>query len=302
MTPSKTHRLSMVAAYAATILIALLAAAILGGCSSQRPSRGTSVKSYSEITKVAHRGGSLLAPENTLSAFQRGIDEGCDAIELDVHLSSDGELIVIHDPLLNRTTTHSGAVSDYTADQLTAIDARASYKGSDTYPTSPIPSLEEVLKLLVRQDRQVNLQLEIKVDQRENRYPQIEERVVEMLQAYDLIGRTVIISFDFPTLQRIRELEPRLELGALISRKYLGAAGLKGGPDEVADSIAALGVEYVGINFSYLSDTLYQKFRERGLGVGAWTVNTAKDIKHIASMGVDFITSDRPDLLTELLQ
>jgi glycerophosphoryl diester phosphodiesterase len=70
----------------------------------------------------------------------------------------------------------------------------------------------------------------------------------------------------------------------------------------VADSIAALGVEYVGINFSYLSDTLYQKFRERGLGVGAWTVNTAKDIKHIASMGVDFITSDRPDLLTELLQ
>ena len=289
------HRIHTVAAYAATVLLLSLLL-ILSSCTSTEPR----LISAAPIAKVAHRGGSLLAPENTLAAFQRGIDEGADAIELDVHLSADGRLIVMHDPSLFRTTAHEGYIGDWIALDLQSLDARASYRGDAAYPVEHVPTLEQVLALVERQERSVALQVEIKTDQKGRRYEGIEEAVVNALRLHGLIEETIIISFDFPTLLRVREIEPSLKLGALVNRAYLESIGMAG-PAAVAASIADLGVEYVAINYAYLSQRLFDEFRSRGLLIGAWTVNNEKDIRRIAAMGVDFITSDRPDLLSELL-
>lgn len=290
----------LVAARAATILL-IVSVALLGfGCTSGRTT-SQHEREPSETVIVAHRGGSLLAPENTLASFQNGIDEGADAIELDVHLSKDGQLIVMHDPSLFRTTGKEGYISDYTADEIKALDARSSYSGQLAWDEQRVPTLDEVMQLLSRQIRPVDVQIEIKVDQWGNRYEGIEQAVIAVLHRYGYIERAMIISFDFPTLLEVKELEPNLRLGALVSRAYLQSIGLKG-PRVVAQSIADLGVEYVAINYAYLSPTLYSEFRSRGLGIGTWTVNNEKDIRRIAAMGVDFITSDRPDLLRQLLR
>jgi len=289
------HRIRTVAAFAATVSLLILFLT-LPSCTT------TQAKTMMHpITRVAHRGGSLLAPENTLAAFSRGIDEGADAIELDVHLSRDGQLMVMHDPSLYRTTAQEGYIGDWIASDIKRLDARASWRGEREYPVEHVPTFEEVLALLTRQERRIELQVEIKTDQKDRRYAGIEEAVVNALREYHLIEQTIIISFDFPTLLTVRQIEPNLRLGALVNRKYLETIGM-GGPAAVAASIADLGVEYVAINYAYLSQKLYDEFRSHGLLIGAWTVNNEKEIRRIAAMGVDFITSDRPDLLREVLQ
>jgi len=251
------------------------------------------------VMRVAHRGGSALAPENTLAAFSVGLQQDADALEMDVHLSKDGEIIVTHDPLLERTTGQPGEVADYDAKTLGGFNAAVAFIGATSFGEQKIPTFDEVLDLVEREaKRPAVLQVEIKLKNDGTRYAGIEEKLLAKLRERGRIESTIIISFDFPSLARIQELEPKIQTGALISKKYMTSVGAKG-PKAVAEDIASLKVDYVGINYQYLSQTLYNEFRSKKLGVGAWTVNEAKDMKRFQEMGVDFITSDRPDLLLQ---
>lgn len=251
------------------------------------------------LLRVAHRGGAQLAPENTMAAFRQALDYPVNALELDVHLSRDGRLVVIHDPALARTTNQSGLVADFSLEELKGFDAAARFFGK-AYGPQPIPALEEVLELLTLEShRKLVLQLEIKVRADGSRYEGIEGEVVRLLDSYGMIDRTIILSFDFPTLQDIAQLEPRLRRCALIGRAYLAGIG-KAGPEAVGAEIAALGVEYVGVREDSLSRPLFDALRRRGLKIGAWTVNELPRMRELKELGVDFITSDRPDLLGEL--
>ncbi len=251
------------------------------------------------LIRVAHRGGAGLAPENTMAAFRLGLDFGVDALELDVHFSRDGRLAIMHDPLLARTTNQPGLVVDYSMAELQGFDAAARFFGK-AYGPQPIPVLEEVLELLAAEpNRKVILQLEIKLRADGSRYEGIEAEIIRLLAEYGMIERTIILSFDFPTLRTIAGLEPRLQRCALIGRAYLAGIG-KAGPTAVADDIAALAVEYVGVREDNLSQPLYDALRGRGLRIGAWTVNELPRMLELKQLGVDFITSDRPDLLQEL--
>jgi glycerophosphoryl diester phosphodiesterase len=248
------------------------------------------------IIKVAHRGGAGLAPENTLASFTVGIGEKADALELDVHLSRDGELVVIHDPVLARTTNAAGEVGDRTFAELRTLDASARWFGPPV-GRQLIPTLQEVVDLA---KGRASLQVEIKVKADGSRYPGIESKVVETLRKNAMVDETIILSFDFPTLVTIRGMEPRLRTCALISRAYLVSVS-KRGPAAVAGEIAALGAAFAGVDKSWLTEPLYKELRSRGLGVGVWTVDDPADMKRFAAMGVDFITSNRPDLLREAL-
>lgn len=287
MRTSSKHWISFItmAAFAAIVLMGATSCATLDRKEAD----------VSSIQVVAHRGGSLLAPENTLLAFEAGIKAKADQLELDIHLSKDDVMIIMHDPTLKRTTNQSGTIGDYTVDELKQFNAASSHEG---HPFTEIPTLKEVLDLV--KDTDLELQIEIKVDNDGNRYEGIEEQLVAMLNEYDLIDRSIIISFDFPSLTRIHELEPKLRRGALVSKDYMSKIGSKG-PDAVAQGIKDLGVEFIGINHVYLSANLYAALRVQGLGVGAWTVNDESTMKKIAALGVDFITTDRPDLLVTTL-
>ena len=248
------------------------------------------------VIKVAHRGGAGLAPENTLAAFRVGLEQGADALELDVHLSRDGELVVIHDPSLARTTNAAGEVGGMTLAELRTLDASARYFGPPV-GRQLIPTLQEVIDLA---KGRASLQIEIKVRAGGTRYAGIESRVVETLRQSAMVDEAVILSFDFPTLAAVKALEPRLRTCALVSRAYLQSVG-KRGPAAVAGEMAALGAAYVGVEKSWLLEPLYRELRSRGLGVGVWTVDDPEDMRRFAAMGVDFITSNRPDLLREAL-
>jgi glycerophosphoryl diester phosphodiesterase len=152
---------------------------------------------------VGHRGAKGIAPENTLVGFQVALELGVDMIELDVHLSKDGELVVIHDPRLERTTDGRGLVSAYTLAELKELDAAARFEGDTSYGVQRIPTLEEVYALVQGRTR---INVEIKRTADGERYPGIEGKVVESVRRNDALAYTIISSFDFPT--RSKSLNP----------------------------------------------------------------------------------------------
>lgn len=247
--------------------------------------------------RVAHRGGAGLAPENTLAAFRLGLEHDADAVELDLHLSLDGALIVMHDADVRRTTARAGEIGALTLAELHLLNAAATYKGRDPGHQC-IPTLDEVLELIHGRAR---VQIEIKLRADRRRYPGIEAKVLETIKRYDMMADAVVISFNFPTLHTITELAPQTQTCALISSAYLSRFARPRGATLAAAHLAAQGFHCVGVNQSWMTPRLLQALWARHVQVGVWTVNDPLAIRKFANMGVNFITSDRPDLLRRLI-
>ena len=243
---------------------------------------------------VAHRGGSLLAPENTLASFERGIAEKADAVEMDVHLSKDGELVIIHDPDLSRTTDGRGLVGDLPLAEIQKYNAAAKFGGGPVSPQK-VSTFQEVVSAI---NGRVGLQVEIKVRPDGSRYAGIEQKVVDVLRKANMIEKTVILSFDWPTLQDIKAIEPKLKTCALASTAYFKSVS---DPAKAAQQVKALGADVMGVDKTYFSATLLTELRKQGIGGGAWTVNDPAEMKRFIAWNPDFLTSDRPDLLREAL-
>jgi glycerophosphoryl diester phosphodiesterase len=220
-----------------------------------------------------------------------------DAVELDLHMSKDGALIVMHDAEVSRATGATGAISALTLAELRMLNAAATYKGQDVAPQR-IPTLQEVFDLV---RGRASVQIEIKLREDKTRYVGIEAKVLEVVQQYDMLAEVAVISFDFPTLQTVTALEPRVQTCALISTPYLFRFPARQDVTPVATALAAQGFRCAGVKHNLLTPRLFQALRAHDLGVGVWTVNTPSSIRKFAAMGVDFITSDRPDLLRDLM-
>jgi len=241
------------------------------------------------ILVAAHRGGAQLWPENSLLAFGNALGLGVDAVETDVHLTADGEIVVIHDPTLNRTSTSRGAVGELTTRDVTA----ARLKDRAGQPSDErVPTLAQLLDLLAPQRAQ--LLLEIKVDARGRRYPGIEEKALALLRSRRMAERTLVMAFEPETVARVRELDPAIRTVLLVGRRD-GARG-------AAKRATSLGASAVGYDFRVLDADLVAATRAAGLTVAAWTVNEETDIRRVAGLGVDIVISDRPDLALRLVR
>jgi glycerophosphoryl diester phosphodiesterase len=247
-----------------------------------------------DVKVAAHRGGAALWPENGLTAFRNALALGADYLELDTHLTADGEVMVIHDPTLDRTTTGRGPVSgkrlgELASTKLKARDGRVTDDG--------VPTLAQVLDTLRPSTAQ--LLLEIKVDADRKPYPDIERKALALVDARGLRDRVIVMAFEAPTLKRVRALDPTIRMALLVStsrvgRERAGAADLvKWGRDVGATH---LGVEYPAVDAALLSAA-----RAAGLQVAAWTVNEETDIKRLVDLGVGVVISDRPDLALTLV-
>lgn len=244
---------------------------------------------------VAHRGGSLLAPENTLAAFDAGIAAGADWVECDVHRSRDGALIVLHDADLRRTTDRAGAVGTCTLAEIKQANA-ASRFGGGNFPAQPIPTLEEVLQHV---GARAGLQIEIKTPE-QGTYPDIEERVLQAVNAHGFRDRSLMISFSAPVLGRCRAVDPDARTGLLISARHQpGGSGTLG--QRVAAEAHACGASVVGLDYRLLSASLLAELRGYGLGVATWTVNEEADMRRCVGFDLEAVASDRPDLLRKVL-
>jgi len=243
---------------------------------------------------AAHRGGALLWPENSLLAFRNSIGLGADYLEFDVHLSRDGEVVVIHDPTLDRTTTGSGPIREKTLAELGALRLK---DRTGAVTEEPIPTLDEVAAVAATGRRR--MLLEIKVDDRRRRYPGIEEKVLASLDRHAMSGSTVVMAFERETWRRVRELRPDITAGALYSPNTLRAMGST--LAEELDAVRRAGVGVVGLHQDLVDTDTIQSVHRAGLILGVWTVNERSALRRFIQLGVAVVITDRPDLAKELL-
>lgn len=230
-----------------------------------------------------HRGFPLEAPENTIPSFLLAREAGAFGVEMDVHMTKDGELVVIHDDKLDRTTTGTGYVSQRTWAEVRQLDA--GQKFSERWRGVRVPSLREVLT----QVKGVNYYVEVKHGSRF--YPGIEERLLEILEETGTKDLTQVISFDLESLSRLRQMDSSLTLGLLTCNNVKHALLL-------ADKI---GVNWIQAEFGLLDRELVDMAHGRGYRVATWTVNTEEEVMKAREMGVDSITTDDPRMAIRVL-
>jgi glycerophosphoryl diester phosphodiesterase len=246
------------------------------------------------VQVAAHRGGALLWPENSLLAFRNAIALGVEFLETDVHLTADDQLVVLHDPTLDRTTTGRGPVRDVRLADLVPFRLRA----ADGTPTDePIPTLAQVLDL-VAGARGIGLLLEIKVDAAGRRYPGIEEKTLAQVRARGVLDRTPIMGFQTETVRRVRALDPAARTVLLVSRGRTERE--RANPPDAVRLAREAGAAWLGINHRLLDADVIAAARRAGVSVAAWTVNQEPDIRRVLALGVDVVISDQPDLALRL--
>jgi glycerophosphoryl diester phosphodiesterase len=242
---------------------------------------------------AAHRGGAALWPENSLLAFRSALALGVDALELDLHLTADGEVVVLHDPTLERMSTGRGAVRDATLADLASVRLKTP-EGAAT--AERVPTLAQVLDLVAQSSSE--LLPEIKLDAHRQRYDGIEEKVLALIRARGLLARTTIQGFQGDTIRRLRELEPAARTMLLVGRGDVGRDRAR--PAEAVRRARELGATDLGMNHRLIDADVVAAARAAGIRLSAWTVNDENDIRRMIDLGVDLVMSDRPDLAKRL--
>ncbi|WP_419465953.1 glycerophosphodiester phosphodiesterase [Bacillus spongiae] len=229
------------------------------------------------MTKIfAHRGASGEYPENSMLAFQAAEEAGADGIELDVQLSKDGEVVIIHDETLNRTTNGSGWVKDHTFQQLSRLNANAKYRRMK----APLPSLQELLEWLTSNSLICNIELKNGVIL----YPQLEEKVIELVQRYSLQDRIIISSFNHYSIVKCYSLAPSIEIAPLYNmRLYM--------PWVYAKSIRAKGIHP---KLRAAPPEIIKAAMEEGIEVRPYTVNKERDMRKLIKLNCSAFFTDYP--------
>lgn len=240
---------------------------------------------------AAHRGGAALWPENSLLAFRNALALGVDFVETDVHLTADGELVILHDPTLDRTTSGTGAVGDRRLADLARVRLRAA---DGTVADEPVPTLAQLLDVLA--PTSAGLLLEIKVDVGRRRYPEVEEKTLALVRSRGLAGRVLIMAFEDDTIRRVRELDAAIPTVLLVNLARMEREGVAA----VVQAARDLRASHLGIDHRAIDRDVVAAARAAGLALGAWTVNAEPDIRRMIDLGVDVIISDRPDLAKRL--
>jgi glycerophosphoryl diester phosphodiesterase len=231
-----------------------------------------------------HRGAKGEAPENTLASFQQCLEHGVTRCELDLHLSGDGELMVIHDPTLKRTTDRRGKVADYTAAELEATDAR---KGSPGWiKPCPIPRLET----LFEQCPFEHWQLEVKSASR-TRAATMVLNIRELAQRHGLMDKITITSSSREVLRAATDLVPDISRGLVAEYAWLD-------PLKIAQNY---GCQYLALNWTLCTPERLLKAQRQGLHVSVWTVNEPALMRRLADFGADSLITDFPGLASATL-
>lgn len=238
------------------------------------------------MLNFAHRGFSGKFPENTMLAFRKAVEIGADGIELDVHLSKDGELVIIHDEKIDRTTDGEGFVADYTYDELLKFDASAGFKG--VYGVNKIPTLREYFEFIKPVDGFLT-NIELKTDK--NEYPGIELKTADLIAEFGLQNRIIISSFNHYSVLRFKEIMPEMKCGFLYDCR-IAAAG------EYAKS---RGVDCVHPSYTGLTEENVPEIKSNGIEINTWTVNSPDEVKRLYNLGVDSVIGNYPDMTKQVI-
>jgi glycerophosphoryl diester phosphodiesterase len=236
-------------------------------------------------TKIyGHRGCMGTYPENTLLGFRQAIELGADGIELDVHMTKDGEIVVIHDEILDRTTDGAGYVKDHTLKELKQFSAGVNYAhfpnyDKVTWDLERVPTLQEVLELLG--SNHIDLNIELKTCQ--CKYVNIEDKVLSLVNEYGNSRKVVYSSFHLPTILQIKKIDQNAEIAWLLDQQI---AHPKDYLQDLELEALHLSKQVVFSGVPYYKD-LFEKIR-------IWTVNDMDGMKQLLDLGVNAIITDYP--------
>ncbi|AWR96125.1 glycerophosphodiester phosphodiesterase [Acidianus sulfidivorans JP7] len=232
-----------------------------------------------------HRGSRGLSPENTIPSFKIAKCFGVDGVELDVHLSKDRKLVVIHDETVDRTTNGKGKVSELTYDEISRLDA--GIKLGQQWKGTNVPLLRDVLETFGD-----SLLYKIEIKHSSKVYPDIERLLLEEIERFSLRNKVQIISFDFDALEKVRELDKNVEIGLIIVGK----------PRWFIDTAKKLNAKWIHASSWLITSEDVKIVHDSDLKIGVWTVNDEEEMKTYCEMGVDDVTSDFPNQLVRLCE
>ena len=250
-------------------------------------------------TNFAHRGASAQAPENTIEAFRLAVEAGAGGLELDVHMTLDGEIVVIHDRTVDRTTEGSGVVAEMGLDELRLLDAGYHFGPDGGHPYRGqgvrIPTLAEVYE----QFPAARVNIDIKEPQ-----PGVEETVMGVIRDASAEGRSLVVSDDHTVVRRFRRVSggristgaSRLEIGAFYLLSTLRLERMYG----PAFDALQVPVEHAG--FTLVTPRTLEAAHARGVRVDVWTINEPGEMRRLLGLGVDVIMTDRPQALADVLE
>lgn len=235
---------------------------------------------FGQITICSHRGNSYEAPENTLPAIEKAIDSTADYVEIDVQETKDGEIILMHDLSVYRTTGVRKKVYELTYEEINGLDVGAWF--SEEYKNTPVPTLREVLELC---KGKIKLNIEIKAHKN---MPDLEKKVAELIEEYDLIRQSVVTSVYKDSLKKIKKYNKDIVTGYILSSAY-GRYYL----DKEID--------FLSMRSSFVNERVIRLAHKNGKEVCVWTVNSKREAIRMSQLGVDNIITDRPSYIRQVL-
>ena len=222
-----------------------------------------------------------------MSSFRAALEQGADGLELDVMLSRDAEVVVIHDHSLDRTTNGSGRVGDMSLHELKRLDAGSSFDAR--FAGEPIPGLDEVLAAFGHESV-----LNVELKDTSPTDCTLEVKVVDLLEKHGLSNRVILSSFNPLALRRAKLLCPELHMGLLLQRRVRIHL-------QVECLAAAARADALHMHHTTVSDRSVRDAKRRGYRVNVWTVNEWAQMEQMIAVGVDGIITDRPGVLANLL-
>ena len=239
------------------------------------------------MLNIAHRGFRSRYPENTMLAFKKAVEAGCDGIEFDVHLSKDGEAIIIHDETVDRTTDGTGLVGQKTYRELKALNAAKPHP--ETIDFISIPSLREYFEYIATQPNIIsNIELKTGVFV----YEGIEKVVYKLMKEYELIERCIVSSFNHESVLRMKKIDSTVTCGLLVDSWQIH-------PEQY---VRDLGIECYHPSAYCVTSELVAALHSAGIRINPWFGGIQSDYRQLIEMGVDSLITDYPDRITALLK
>lgn len=237
------------------------------------------------MTKIfAHRGASAYAPENTVEAFALAMEQGADGIELDVQMTKDGQVVVIHDETIDRVSDGTGAVRDYTLEELKKFHFS---NHMENYENAVIPTLKEVLDLIKSSSMLLNIELKTGIYW----YPNLEEKTMELVKEAGMEDRVIYSSFNHYSIKKILELDSHAECAFLYSDVILNV-------DKYAKNAGVCGL-HPAVYHLKMAEFL-KEYQESGLKVRVWTVNKKEDMEKFIKADLEAVITNYPDKALEI--
>lgn len=246
---------------------------------------------------ISHRGANQVAPQNTIEAFRKSIEIGCDGFETDIHLTKDGVPVVCHNFTIDETSTGKGAIKDMTLEELRQYDF-GSYKGPE-FQGVKIPTLDEFLEVSKEMgDKMKVLDIELKSERFGEAGTELAQKTIDAVKNHGLFDKLLISSFDPAILVVCKKIDKKCKTGILYSPDKLVSVKIAPRPVSFAKEI---GCDALHPFAMYVTRLYVERAHRAGIQVNPWTINKELTAKHLIKLGVDGIITDDPGLMNKLL-